>query len=233
MGVVQRFERRLEGIVEGAFTKIFRGGVEPVEIAKGLQREAGDHRTIAPSRILVPNDYYVALGSKDYERLSPYAVPLGSELAQMVREHAVDHGWSFVGPVTVTFEHLVEVEAGTFRVRSGVVAGAVETPLASRPTGRPRLLITDRPGAVIREVPVERESAVVGRGSDAHIRIEDAGVSRRHAEVRREGDEVFLVDLGSTNGTTVNGRAVERIRLTPGDRISMGRTVLVYERDDG
>lgn len=233
MGVVQRFERRLEGLVEGAFTKIFRGGVEPVEIAKGLQREAGDHRTIAPSRILVPNDYYVALGSKDFERLSPYAVPLGAELAAMVREHAVDHGWSFVGPVTVSFEHVAEVETGTFRVRSGVVAGAVDAPLPAQSTGRPRLIVTDRPGVAPREVVVERDVAVVGRGSDAHIRIEDAGVSRRHAEVRREGDEVFLVDLGSTNGTTVNGRAVERIRLNPGDRISIGRTVLVYERDDG
>lgn len=230
---MQRFERRLEGIVEGAFTKIFRGGVEPVEIAKGLQREAADHRTIAPSRILVPNDYYVALGSKDFERLSPYAVPLGTELSAMVRESAVDHGWSFVGPVAVSFEHLPEVETGTFRVRSGVVPGAVETPLPPPSTGRPRLLITDRPGAAAREVVVELEVAVVGRGSEANIRIEDAGVSRRHAEVRREGDEVFLVDLGSTNGTTVNGRAIERVRLSPGDRISIGRTVLNYERDDG
>jgi len=233
MGVVQRFERRLEGLVEGAFTKIFRGGVEPVEIAKGLQREAGDHRTIAPSRILVPNDYYVALGTRDYERLAPYAAPLGTELSAMVREHAVDHGWSFVGPVTVTFEHLPEVETGTFRVRSGVVAGRVDEPVPMHSTGRPRLQITDRPGALRREVIVDREAAVIGRGSDAHIRIEDAGVSRRHAEVRREGDEVFLVDLGSTNGTSVNGRAIERIRLSPGDRISMGRTVLIYERDDG
>ncbi|MEO6712944.1 MAG: DUF3662 and FHA domain-containing protein [Mycobacteriales bacterium] len=233
MGVVQRFERRLEGLVEGAFTKIFRGGVEPVEIAKGLQREAGDHRTIAPSRVLVPNDYYVALGTRDYERLSPYAVPLGAELAAMVREHAVDHNWSFVGPVTVSFEQLPEVDTGTFRIRSGVVAGDIESPLPAASTGRPRLIITDRPGAAPREVVIEQESSVVGRGSDARIRIDDAGVSRRHAEVRREGDEVFLVDLGSTNGTLVNGRAVERTRLTPGDRISIGRTVLIYERDDG
>lgn len=233
MGVVQRFERRLEGLVEGTFAKIFRGGVEPVEIAKGLQREAGDHRTIAPSRILVPNDYYVALGSKDFERLSPYAVPLGTELAAMIREHAVDRGWSFVGPVTVSFELVPAVDTGSFRVRSEVVTGAVETPLPTASSGHPRFLITDRPGAAPREAAFERDAAVVGRGSEAHIRIEDAGVSRRHAEVRREGDEVFLVDLGSTNGTTVNGRAIERVRLTPGDRISIGRTVLVYERDDG
>jgi pSer/pThr/pTyr-binding forkhead associated (FHA) protein len=135
--------------------------------------------------------------------------------------------------VTVSFEHIEDVETGTFRVRSGVTPGSIDEPLPAASTGHPRLLITDRPGAVPREVSVERDAAVVGRGSEAHIRIEDAGVSRRHAEVRREGDEVFLVDLGSTNGTTVNGRAVERIRLTPGDRISIGRTVLIYERDDG
>lgn len=233
MGVLQRFERRLEGLVEGAFTKVFPGRVEPVEIAKALQREAGDHRTIAPTRTLVPNDYVVELGARDHERLSPYAGPLGSELAAMVREHATEHGWSFIGPVQISFESHDDVDPGTFRVRSGVHEGRVEPPPRVPSTGRPRLVLVQAPGTGRREVVIDKDLIVLGRGSDADVRLTDAGVSRRHAEVRREGDEVFLVDLGSTNGTQVNGRGVERVRLTPGDRIAVGRSVLVYERDDG
>jgi hypothetical protein len=233
MGVVQRFERRLEGLVEGAFTRVFRGGVEPVEIAKALQREAGDHRTIAPTRTLVPNTYVVELGTRDHERLSPYAVPLGAELAAMVREHAAEHDWAFVGPVKVDLEHDKEIDTGTFRVRSAVVAGEVEAPPTLVTTGRARLLVTDQNGSAPREIVLDHDVVVVGRGSDADITLPDPGVSRRHAEVRREGDEVFLIDLGSTNGTSVNGRAIERIRLSKGDRIALGRTTMVYERDDG
>jgi len=233
MGVLQRFERRLEGLVEGAFTRVFRGGVEPVEIAKALQREAGDHRTIAPTRTLVPNEYVVELGPRDHDRLSPYAGPLGAELAEMVREHAAEHEWSFVGPVQVTFELQDDLDTGMFRVRSGVQAGRVEEPPRVPSTGRPRLVLVQSPGTGRREVVVDKEVLVVGRGSDADVRLTDSGVSRRHAEVRREGDEVFLVDLGSTNGTQVNGRGVERVRLKSGDRIALGRSVLVYERDDG
>jgi hypothetical protein len=232
MGVLQRFERRLEGLVEGTFTRMFRGGVEPVEIAKALQREAGDHRTIAPTRTLVPNDYFVELGSRDYDRLSPYAGPLGHELAAMVREHAAEQRWSFVGPVSVTLEHVDGIAPGMFRVRSGVQAGRVEEPARVASTGRPRLVF-EAPGLPPREVLVDRDVLVIGRGSEADVRLSDVGVSRRHAEVRREGDEVFLVDLGSTNGTMLSGRPVERVRLTPGDRITCGRSVLVYRRDDG
>jgi hypothetical protein len=233
MGVVQRFERRLEGLVEGAFTRVFRGGVEPVEIAKALQREAGDKRTIAPTRTLVPNTYVVELGTRDHDRLSPYAVPLGTELAAMVREHAAEHDWAFVGPVEVALEHHADIDTGTFRVRSGVAEGTVEEPVPVTTTGRARLRVTDHTGRAAREVMLDHDVLVVGRGSDADLTLADPGVSRRHAEVRREGDEVFLVDLGSTNGTSVNGRAVERIRLSNGDKINLGRTTIVYERDDG
>ena len=116
----------------------------------------------------------------------------------------------------------VQLSAGTTLYEAGSVLRHVYFPT----TAVVSLTSTMQSGATA-------EVAVVGRGSEANIRIEDAGVSRRHAEVRREGDEVFLVDLGSTNGTTVNGRAIERVRLSPGDRISIGRTVLNYERDDG
>lgn len=228
MGVLSRFERRLEGLVEGAFAKVFRGGVEPVEIAKALQREAADKKAISATRTLVPNDFVVELGSTDHTKLKPYEVPLGAELAAMVREHAAVNRWSFVGPVLVRLEEHDDIDTGTFRVRSQVLEGEPDPVPTTTGQGQPRIKIV----GTANEVPLTRDSLVVGRASTSDIRLDDTGVSRRHAEIRLEGDDVVVVDLGSTNGTSVNGRAVERARLTPGDRIEVGRTVLVYERDE-
>ncbi|HEV2892056.1 MAG TPA: DUF3662 and FHA domain-containing protein [Frankiaceae bacterium] len=231
MGVLQRFERRLEGLVEGTFAKVFRGGVEPVEVAKALQREAADKKAISATRTLVPNEFVVELGRTDHAKLKPYEQPLGSELAAMVREHAAERDWEFVGPVTVALEEHEDIDTGTFRVRSTVTPGTPDPRPALPSKGAPRLRVAqgqaNRP-----QVELTTDVTVVGRGSQAHLRLDDTGVSRQHAEIRREGDDVVLVDLGSTNGTSVNGRHVERVRLTPGDRIELGRCVLVYERDE-
>ncbi len=229
MGVLQRFERRLEGLIEGTFAKVFRGGVEPVEIAKALNREAADKRAIGAARTMVPNDYTVELGRPDYARLSPYAGPLGAELATMVREHAAEQRWSFVGPVRVRFEEHADLDTGTFRVRSNVEPGYVE-PLPELPAkGAPRLRVLGREP---RQIPLARDVLLIGREAGAGLRLDDTGVSRRHAEIRREGDDVVFVDLGSTNGSSVNGHLVERVRLNNGDRIELGRSVLVFERDE-
>jgi hypothetical protein len=231
MGVLQRFERRLEGLVEGTFAKVFRGGVEPVEVAKALQREAADKRAISATRTLVPNEYVVELGRADAARLTPYEAPLGNELAAMVRENAADHGWQFCGPVRVTLEEHEDLDTGVFRIRSAVSEGTPDPAPKPAPKGAPRIRVVQGTTPTT-EVPLTGDVLVIGRGSTAGLRLDDTGVSRQHAEVRREGDDVILVDLGSTNGSTVNGRHVERVRLTPGDRIELGRSVLVYERDE-
>ena len=102
MGVLQRFERRLEGLVEGAFARVFKGAVEPVEVAQALQREAGDHKAIlGQGRILVPNRYVVELSPSDHERLASYADPLARELAIMVSEHVREQGWTTFGKIKV------------------------------------------------------------------------------------------------------------------------------------
>ena len=231
MGVLSRFERRLEGLVEGAFAKLFRGGVEPVEIAKALQREAEDKKAIGAARTLVPNDFVVELGATDHAKLKPYEAPLGAELASMVREHAAERRWAFVGPVRVTIEEHDDLDTGVFRVRSAVVEGDPDPIPVAPAKGQPRLRVLAGAGAP-NEIPLTREVLTIGRSSSSDIRLDDTGVSRRHAEVRLEGDDVVLVDVGSTNGTNVNGRGVEHARLSPGDRIELGRTVLVYERDE-
>src|SRR5207237_8824474 len=104
VGVMDRFERRLDRLVSGAFARAFKSEVQPVEVAAALQRECDDRAAIVTrGRTMVPNGFSVELGGHDFDRLSMYAEPLGSELAAMVREHAEEQGYQFVGPVSVRF----------------------------------------------------------------------------------------------------------------------------------
>jgi hypothetical protein len=254
VGVLQAFERRFGGLVEGAFAKVFKGDVQPVEIAGALQRETDNRKSIVgPGKVHVPNDFVVELGDHDHERLAEWAGPLGDELGAMVREHAAEQGYSFVGPVHVGFEHLPAISTGTFRIRSGVVAG--ETPpepvarsaapapartTAPRPamqrpgvTGRPRLLLgVGGQAGSESTLDLSKAVTVIGRANECELRLDDPGVSRRHAEIRVNGGEAEVIDLGSTNGIRVNGKAVPSARLLDGDRIDLGSTSLVFRRDE-
>jgi len=291
VGVLQKFERRLEGLVEGAFAKVFKGVVEPVEVAGALQREAAAHKAIVGiNRILVPNDYTVELGASDHERLQPYEQPLGAELGAMLEEHAQEQGWSFIGPVRVRLERSDSLDTGVFRVRSGVAAagepvvgstadsspapsspalsnpapslptpspstpsshaagvgdvpvpdrvnGAVADPNATQavtyvPTGRPRLVVpAGGDGRAEELIELIKPLTTIGRGTGVDLRLPDTGVSRNHAELRIEGDDVVFHDLGSTNGSSVNGAAATRAVLRDGDRLEIGRTTLTFRRD--
>src|SRR5215470_12512982 len=238
VGVLQRFERRLEGMVEGAFARAFKSEVEPVEIASAVQREMDDRAAIvAQGRTLVPNDFVVELSNTDHERLEVYADNLGIELATLAREHAKEQGYSFVGPVRMRFEGVPDLTTGTFRIRSGVIRGTtVEGGEIRRPASdRPRLLVPGpepgSDGSMQRTYELTSPVTLLGRGTDCDLRLVDPGVSRHHAELRVEDDEVVLVDLGSTNGTFVNGEPVRRVALTDGTRVTLGRTTLVFRRD--
>ena len=249
MGVLQRFENRLEGLVEGAFARAFKSELQPVEVASAVQREMDDRAAIvAQGRTLVPNDFVVELADSDYERLEVYADSLGIELATLAREYAREQGYSFVGPVQMRFEGVPELTTGTFRIRSGVIRGTtvedgeIRRPASDLPrppgnlSGRPRLLVstvdhTRADGGTQRTYELTSPITILGRGTDCDLRLVDAGVSRHHAELRVEDGEVVLVDLGSTNGTFVNGQPVRRVTMTDGTQVTLGRTTLVFRRD--
>jgi Protein of unknown function (DUF3662)/FHA domain len=239
VGVLQRFERRLEGLVEGAFARAFGGQVQPVEVAAALQREAQSAKVIVGhGRVLVPNAYEVELGAADAERFEEFGPALRDELAAMLRDHAAEQGWSFVGPVDVRWVAADDVPAGTVRVRSAVLAAqqvSARTPVGARTAaGRPRLVVvtgmagSQGPG---RSVSITEPVTVLGRGQEADVQVADTGVSRRHAELRLEPVGTRLVDLGSTNGTLINGRRVDDAVLFDGDRLELGATQLVYRQD--
>ncbi|SFU07818.1 FOG: FHA domain [Geodermatophilus amargosae] len=271
MGVLQRFERRLEGMVGFAFARIFKGKVHPAEIAKALQREADEQRSVmGEGRVLAPNVYDVRLGPADYDNLAEWSGQLASELADMVSEHIDDEGWQVFGAVQVRLERADDLPTGVFEVSSHVAdparpgsrVDAVAVPPApplhgsgsipplpplpgrvATDTGRQHPSVVGRAGSkpgvthvLVVDGPGTRHELttgrnVIGRGTDADIRLPDTGVSRKHVDVVLDSGTAVVEDLGSTNGTLVNGRRVTRQALSDGDVIRIGHSVLVYRQD--
>ncbi|MET9833492.1 DUF3662 domain-containing protein, partial [Streptomyces sp. NPDC006385] len=127
MGVLKKFEQRLEGLVNGTFAKVFKSEVQPVEIAGALQRECDNNATIwNRDRTVVPNDFIVELSAPDHERLSPYSGQLGDELAGMVRDYAKQQRYTFMGPIKVNLEKADDLDTGLYRVRSRTLAGSTD-----------------------------------------------------------------------------------------------------------
>ncbi|MGH3343773.1 MAG: FhaA domain-containing protein [Carbonactinosporaceae bacterium] len=225
MGVLQRFERRIEGLVNGAFAKAFKSDVQPVEIASALQRECDDKAAIVSrGRTMVPNDFVVELGKHDHERLSVYAEPLAAEFVDLVRDYAQQQRYSFVGPVEVRFDLADDLDTGMFRVRGQALAGVI--PMGGREGAHATAWLEVRG----ERHPLGQQVTTLGRGTDVDLRIDDPGVSRQHAEIRA-GLTTVIVDLGSTNGTRVDGQRVQQAPLEDGSTIVLGNTTLVFRRD--
>lgn len=214
---LQQFERRLERLVEGVFAKAFRSGLQPVELGRRLTREMDAKRTVGVRGVIAPNAFTFALAPADLERFQSFSEAMVRELADAAREHARSEGYVFVGPVDVALEEDGSVTVGTFLVASevreapgGAVVGSLVLPDGSR-------------------VAISDEPVTIGRLSDCDVPVTDESVSRRHAEVRRRGSDIVVVDLGSTNGTKVNGAGVRERQLADGDEITVGSTRLRFE----
>ncbi|MGP3980771.1 FhaA domain-containing protein [Streptomyces sp. KR80] len=278
MGVLKRFEQRLEGLVNGTFAKVFKSEVQPVEIAGALQRECDNNATIwNRDRTVVPNDFIVELSAPDFERLSPYSGQLSDELAGMVRDYAKQQRYTFMGTIKVHLEKADDLDTGLYRVRSRTLAtsesqhpqGRRPAAAARRPGGHPAQPagappmpaspppgaraagpspVTQLPGAAAGPMPstvtrrwieingtrhqISRATMVLGRSTEADVRIDDPGVSRRHCEIRT-GTPATIQDLGSTNGIVVDGQHTTRATLRDGSRIVVGSTTIVYRQAEG
>jgi hypothetical protein len=249
--VLQRFEKRLEGLVEGAFAKVFKGVVHPVEILNAMQREAEAHKAIlAGGRTLVPNRYVIDLSPYDHSRLAPYAAALAQELAQSQAEFIGEQAWTVYGDVIVEIERGEGLDTGMFRVTAEVFSGDPSPPPVHEPSPTPSYPPYDQqhghpgsgpPGGGFRNArllsgdgrnyPLQIGSTVIGRGDQATLRLPDVGISRRHARIDFDGAQVVLTDLGSTNGSMVNGQRVSAVALNPGDMIQIGTTTLTFRVD--
>ena len=283
MSLAQRFERRLEGLVGGAFARVFKGQVEPVEIGTALQREAADKRNVMGNgRVLCPNRYRVTLSPSDHERLVPWEVQLTNSLAELVQEYLDENRWDTIGDVEVYLALDEQLHTGVFGVASRmesqapprrrpydslslpVVPGLADNappapayappagygmperapehpqqPQYQQPSAPPPPMPRQRPGACIvvdqtnQRFDLRMGSNIVGRGTDADLQLLDQGISRRHLDIQYDGHTATVYDLGSTNGTTVNGHEVGSQVLRHGDVLRAGHTRLVYHQEPG
>lgn len=293
MGVLDRFERRIERVVNGAFAKAFRSQVEPVELAGALRTESDNRAAVVSrGRTLTANSYTIELSANDFDRLEPIQAELRRDLRQVVGDHAVEQGYSFVGPINVGFERAEDLDTGIYRVRSNTLrpdgSPAAQPPnrggydpesranpivaeeweqrtghTSSRPNpqvaasrvsghapaaaslpapahagatmGRPRG--AERPGSNIqcsaeingRSYRLGEGTTVFGRSSNsADIVLDDSGVSRRHFEITVRDGHATATDLGSTNGTLLDGRRITSVTLTDGARLTAGDTEVLF-----
>lgn len=213
---LQSFERRLERFVEGAFARVFRSGLQPVEIGRRLTREMDLRRTVAPRGVLAPNSFKVLLSSADRSKFQPIEEELVKELVEVANEHAKEEGYTFLGPVNVAIETDESLRPGTLLV-AGEIAPGQGTATLTLPDGR--------------RVVLDGDKVTLGRQPECELALADPNASRRHAEVRRGPDSTWLVaDLGSTNGTKVNGLRISAPRqLENGDEITVGSTTVRFE----
>jgi hypothetical protein len=220
--MLDNFEKKLDRLVNGAFAKAFKSEVQPVEIAAGLQRELDDRATIVSrARTVVPNIFTVELSPADHERLAAFEHTVSDELAGLVREYAQQQRYAFVGSAEVHLATDPNLGTGVFRIRSEVRPGPqADLPAPADVSGEPHLEVDGI------TYPLHAVTTL-GRGTEVDIRIDDPGVSRRHAEIVL-GTDVTIRDLGSTNGTLVNGRMISSVVLEDGARIQMGTTTLTY-----
>ncbi|MEX2324604.1 MAG: DUF3662 and FHA domain-containing protein [Nitriliruptoraceae bacterium] len=241
MGVLQQFERGLEGAVEGFFARAFRSGLQPVELAKAIQRYAADHQHVTPDGVVVPNVYRVLVSPRDHQRLSTFGASLPRELGEVVVRTCSERHWILRGPVKVRVAVDDGTRVGRYRIQGRVEAADVDN--ASPPSSPARAAATAGSDETLRTQVIDKvttrvptlaavvdgaphrldgQRATVGRHSSCAITLQDSTVSREHAAFVRRGDEWWVVDLGSTNGTSVNGIRAAELPVEAGDTIEFG-----------
>ncbi|HSQ38037.1 MAG TPA: FhaA domain-containing protein [Acidimicrobiia bacterium] len=213
MSLARGMERRLEQLVDGMAARLFRGRMTPVELASLLVRQADLALRAGTYGPGAPNAVTVTLGGEPAEPEARAQVE--AELAAVVFETAVERGWRLAGPVRV---RLV--------VGSGSPAtAAVQTAFLDSPMPPWARLIP--PGRPAREVRPNR--ALVGRSSQADVHLEEPEISRRHALLWREAGGIWVADLGSSNGTCLNGEPLAEVgEVADGDLLSFGNSHFVF-----
>jgi hypothetical protein len=212
--------------VEGLFAKTFRSGLQPVELAKRILKEMDAGRTVGVSEVWAPNAFEFHLSPFDAERFEQAEAALVTELKEVVRENASERGWGLVGPPEITFEPDRSLKKGEFRCRASLVEGEEKVEPASPSAAS---LVIHEEGET-RSIVLTAEMMTIGRSPECHIAIDDKGASRRHAQIRRKDDTYTLTDLGSTNGTRLNGQTIQARELSDGDRITIGSTLIEFRQ---
>jgi hypothetical protein len=215
VGILDNFEKGLERVVNGAFARTFKSGLQPVELASALRRELDTTAAVVTrDRILVPNQLTLRMSAADLDRMERMGPTLIDELTTVATEHAKKQGFRFSGPIDISLAADESLSAGMVEVDSRSVKGVVASTPALEIDGT--------------RYPITKSRTVIGRGSDADITVDDSGTSRKHVEILWDGVRAQVHDLGSTNGSKLDGKPVTQAPLSPGQTISIGRTRIVF-----
>lgn len=251
MSVFRNLEARIEGLVEGVFSRAFSSEVQPVELARKLAKEMDSHKTASVSRVYVPNEYTVHLSEKDRDKLEGYERSLEQELSGYLLEHARRKGYDLLTRPEVHFNTDSRLRLGEFGIQARLVKPAAregEMPSQADEGHTMVYKVAPQPEADVTERPPERSAlsravvdlddrryvldgprAVLGRSDEVECVLRDPNVSRRHAELRQDRSGQWeIADLGSTNGIKVNGRRVTEAPLREGDQVTVGTTTFRF-----
>jgi hypothetical protein len=259
MNLLKSVETTIANLVEGAFGRMFRSEVRPMELARKLAREMDAHRTESVSRVYAPNEYSVWLSPQDRERYRDIEDEVIDDLCAYLLEHARREELILASPPHIVFHTDEQLALGEFGIQAQSVhpGGHSEqtprpeaaAPRAAEQHGQTMIYSTSaRVGGPVEEAHARRQPArallavggrrlllpptggTIGRSRDCDVVLDDVGVSRRHAEVRPSADGWRIADLGSTNGVLLNGKqVVDAESLHPGDRLELGSTQILFE----
>jgi hypothetical protein len=206
-------------MVDGVFFRRSKGSIRPIELGRRLVREMDDQRSVdVKGRRIVPNDFTVVLSAIDHASFNDIEDALIAELAEAAREYAREEGYHFMGPVTVQLAVDNALRTGRFNIVSQLKQATTGPGMGSLvlPSGQ--------------RVDLGIAKVTVGRLPECTISINDSNISRNHAEVNAGPSAYVVTDLGSTNGTMVNGVRIDgEQRLRDGDIISFGSTHVRFE----
>jgi Protein of unknown function (DUF3662)/FHA domain len=256
MNLFKSVETTIASIVEGAFGRVFRSEVRPMELARKLAREMDAHRTVSVSRVYVPNEYSVWLSSEDRARYEGVEEEVIDELAAYLLEHARREELILASNPVIVFHTDEQLALGEFGIQARLVRAdghsegshPPEPPVEQEEHGKTMIYSTSaRVGGPVEEAHARRAprallavgarrllvppgGGTIGRSRDCEIVLEDVGISRHHAEIRPGPGGWTIEDLGSTNGVIVNGQHARGAQpLSAGDRVELGSTEIVFE----
>ncbi len=236
MGIIKSFEHRLEKALEGTFSKVFKVGVHPIEVAKRISRLLEEEKSLAPGETLAPNRFEVYLSPSDYHRFEGYQGVMRTELEKLVIDQAQRRGYTLLTRPAIEFLLEEGLTEGNFEIVARIFTGSVAEPprdgekpvfAGERVTGRGYIEVLDGEEAG-RSVELRGGGFKIGRAEDNDLVIKDMAVSRHHAVIDKTTGGYLVRDLHSTNGTMVNGRRVEERLLEDGDIILVGGTKLLF-----
>ncbi|HEY7076795.1 MAG TPA: DUF3662 and FHA domain-containing protein [Solirubrobacteraceae bacterium] len=251
MSVLRNLESKLAGLVEGTFARAFKSEVRPVEIARKLAREMDEHRVQSLSRTYAPNEYAVWLSPEDRAQFDGVEQDLAQDLGGYLLEHARRERIALVTRPKIEFRTDDRLRLGEFGIQARLVrpaAGDLQEPSQGDEGHTMVYSTSERVSEQLREPdprrararlrvngrvhPVASGGAMLGRSRDCDVILDDANVSRHHAEIRPSGGSWTVRDLGSTNGVKVNGRRVDPQRpqsLKRGDELEIGTSHVTFE----